>query len=605
MIRRFLRGVWNAISVVRRSLANLLFIVLLILLGVVIFDKPAPLPERAALSLDLSGRVVDQRTRVDASSLVFSDGAAEREILLTDLIDAVELAATDERITALVLELDGLLSIGQSKTTELAAAIEHFRTSGKPVVARGDYYTQDQYRLAVEADHILMHPMGAVGLEGFSYFGNYFAPALEKLSVSMHVFRAGDFKSIAEPFLRADMSEGEKAITSAWLEDLWSYYSARVEERRGMVDGELNALLGAYPERLRAAQGDPAQLAADAGLVDEVLDRAQQKAYLAALVGAEEEDGRYKAIPFEQYLQRADRPLSIDGADHVAVVTAQGNIVPGSQTLGVIGADAIAEQLRETAEQEGLRAVVLRLTTGGGSVFASEIVREEVARIRAQGIPVVASMGSVAASGGYYIATAAEHIVATPTTLTGSIGVFAAFPTLEKLLERGGVYTDGVGTTPLAGGLRPDRSLAPALSDAIQQSVDQLYEGFLALVMDSRSLDRAQAEAVAEGRVFSAEKALAMGLVDELGGLQEATERAAKIAGLEEDKYEVILMQPQLTPQELLFQQLTDVLGVRLSTPTALKGVLRWLAPAVDAVSFLDSFNDPRNMYMRCLSCAP
>ena len=605
MIRRFLRGVWNAITLLRRALANLLFVALLVLLWVALADQQAPLPSRAALTLDLAGRVVDQRTQVDPTRLFLDADPADRELLLTDLVDAVDLAAEDERITALVLEFDGLIAIGQSKTTELAAAIERFRAAGKPVVARGDYYTQDQYRLAVEADHILMHPLGAVALEGYSYYNNYFASALDKLSIKMHVFRAGDFKSIAEPFLRSDMSPGERQITRAWLNDLWAEYCNRVEQRRGLDAGAVDVLLGAYPQRLADAGGDPARLAIRAGLVDEVLDRAQQQSYLAALVGAKNEDGAYASVPFARYLRQTGSPSTAPepGRRHIAVVTAQGNIVPGSQALGVIGGDAIAKLLRDTAEREGLGAIVLRLSSGGGSVFASEIVRETVADIRERGIPVVASMGSVAASGAYYIATAAQHIVATPSTLTGSIGVFAAFPTLENLLERGGVYTDGVGTTPLAGGFRLDRPLVPEVESALQQSVDSVYERFLALVMDGRGLDRAQVDAVAEGRVLSARSALAAGLVDELGGLREAAQRAARFAGLEAGDYELVLIQPPITPQEQFLRELSDALSAERLSRSGLDRLARWLAPAARGLSALEGFKDPRHLYMRCLVC--
>ena len=605
MIRRFLRGVWNAITLLRRALVNLLFVALLVLLWVALADQQAPLPSRAALTLDLAGRVVDQRTQVDPTRLFLDADPADRELLLTDLVDAVDLAAEDERITALVLEFDGLIAIGQSKTTELAAAIERFRAAGKPVVARGDYYTQDQYRLAVEADHILMHPLGAVALEGYSYYNNYFASALDKLSIKMHVFRAGDFKSIAEPFLRSDMSPGERQITRAWLNDLWAEYCNRVEQRRGLDAGAVDVLLGAYPQRLADAGGDPARLAMRAGLVDEVLDRAQQQSYLAALVGAKNEDGAYASVPFARYLRQTGSPSTAPepGRRHIAVVTAQGNIVPGSQALGVIGGDAIAKLLRDTAEREGLGAIVLRLSSGGGSVFASEIVRETVADIRERGIPVVASMGSVAASGAYYIATAAQHIVATPSTLTGSIGVFAAFPTLENLLERGGVYTDGVGTTPLAGGFRLDRPLVPEVESALQQSVDSVYERFLALVMDGRGLDRAQVDAVAEGRVLSARSALAAGLVDELGGLREAAQRAARFAGLEAGDYELVLIQPPITPQEQFLRELSDALSAERLSRSGLDRLARWLAPAARGLSALEGFKDPRHLYMRCLVC--
>jgi protease-4 len=291
------------------------------------------------------------------------------------------------------------------------------------------------------------------------------------------------------------------------------------------------------------------------------------------------------------------------GASTVAVVTAQGNILPGQQPPGAIGGDTLSRLLRETAERAGTEAIVLRINSGGGSVFASEIIREEIERIRKSGVPVVASMGSVAASGGYYIATAADRILATPSTITGSIGVFAAFPTVDRLLAKGGIHTDGLGTTALAGGLRPDRPLSAEVADTLQQSVDDLYEQFLALVMESRGLDRETLDGLAEGRVLSAPDARAAGLVDELGSLADAIDDAAEIAGLTPGSYEVITIQPAFSPRQLLLQQVSDSLGVDVTAllPQAL--LQRWFGPLRQSLNLLDSLDDPRHVYMRCLAC--
>ncbi|MEE4279605.1 MAG: signal peptide peptidase SppA [Halieaceae bacterium] len=614
MIRRLFRGLWRSITVVRSSLANLFFLALVALLLIALLDRPAPLPERAALRLDLSGRVVDAPTRVGGSVLGFDDGAT-RELLLTDLIDSIDLAAKDTRIVALVIELDGLLGIGQSKITELREAIARFRKTGKPVVATADYYSQDQYLLAVEADTVLMHPYGAVAIEGYGYFLNFFAEALEKLSVSMHVFRAGEFKSVAEPFLRSEMSAGEREISRRWLGDLWDAYRSAVETRRGLPEGALDALLGAYAERLRAVGGDPAKLAAREGLVDELLDRQQRDAYLKALVGVESDEGSYENIDFASYLARQKAPALRPGEDSIAVVVAQGNIQPGSQGLGAIGAESLVETLRRAVDREGLRGLVLRINSGGGSVFASEIIRAELERIREEeDIPVVVSMGSVAASGGYYIATAADRILATPATITGSIGVFLAFPTFERLLERGGVYTDGVGTTPVAGGARLDRPLSPIVEDALQQTVEDIYQKFLDLVARSRDLRPDVLGDVAEGRVLSALQAREVGLVDGLGSLDDAAAAAAELAGLDADSYRVITIKPSISPQQLLLQRLSDLL---LRGPAPVSELGLWvrshfpalapaavvLGPAYDELTRIMEHPDPRHLYMRCLSC--
>ncbi|MEO0435368.1 MAG: signal peptide peptidase SppA [Pseudomonadota bacterium] len=603
MIKRFFAGLWRAITVLRLALANLLFLAVLAILWMTFNGKPTPLPDKAALLLDLGGRIVDVRSRVDASSILFEQNATGREILLTDLVDSVRLAAKDERINSLVMRLDRLVAIGQSKTTELAEAIDEFRASGKPIVAYGDYFTQDQYRLAVEADTILLHPQGLVALEGFSYYINFFAEALEKLSVSMHVFRVGDFKSIAEPYLRSDMSEGERAIAKEWLTQIWKAYSDRVEERRDLAPGSINALLNNFPERLAATGGDGAQLALDTGLVDELHSRSEQRSYLQKIAGVSENELGFEHIGFRDYLSRSRPKRLAGGSPVVAVVSVEGAIMPGQSQAGVIGADTVAKQLSDAAARSDTKALVLRVNSGGGSAFASELIREELARISAAGTPVVVSMGAVAASGGYYLAVGGDEIVATPTTITGSIGVFAAFPTFERLLERGGVYTDGLGTTAYAGGLRPDRALAPAIKEAVELSIANTYDHFVSLVAEGRKLERATVEKYAQGRVLSASDALAAGLVDRLGSLDEAIAAAASLAGLGEDGYEVISVQPAFSPQEILLQQLSDNFNAELLKQPGLQGLLALLGPVQKRLNFLGSFRDPQNVFLRCLPC--
>ncbi|MEM6301481.1 MAG: signal peptide peptidase SppA [Pseudomonadota bacterium] len=603
MIKRFFAGLWRAITVLRLALANLLFLAILVILWMTFNGKPTPLPDNAALFWDLSGRVVDVRSRVDASALLFEQNDAGREILLTDLVDSARLAAKDPRINSLIVRLDRLVAIGQSKTTELAEALDEFRASGKPIVAFGDYFTQDQYRVAVEADTILMHPQGVVALEGFSYYINFFAEALEKLSVSMHVFRVGDFKSIAEPYLRSDMSEGEREIAREWLTQIWKAYSDRVEQRRSLDPGAVDALLNNFPERLAATGGNGAQLAIKTGLVDELYSRPEQRSYLQKIAGASDNDLGFEHVGFTDYLSRSRQKSLTSDASVIAVVSAEGAIMPGRSQAGVIGADTVAKQLSDAAARTDTKALVLRVNSGGGSAFASELIREELARISAAGTPVVVSMGAVAASGGYYLAVAGDEIVATPTTITGSIGVFAAFPTFERLLERGGVYTDGLGTTAYAGGLRPDRPLAPAIEEAVELSIANTYEHFVALVAEGRGLDRATVEQYAQGRVLSASDALAAGLVDRLGSLDEAIEAAAALAGLGEDDYEVISVQPAFSPQEILLQQLSDNFNAKLLKQPGLSGLLALLDPVQKRLNLLGSLRDPQNVFLRCLPC--
>jgi protease-4 len=606
LLRRVLSAIWNGITWIRLALSNILFLLLIALLYLVfVGGAPKPLPERAALLLDPVGTIVDQKSQTAALEALAGDPLpSTHEVLLRDVLDAIEYAREDPAINALVMDLDQLLAVGLSKTQEITRALDSFRTSGKAVVAVGDLYTQEQYLLASQADTVILHPLGMVALEGFGAYHNYFSEALEKLSVNVHVFRAGEHKSVAEPFLRDDMSPGEKEITGRWLGELWRQYTAAVEVRRGLLSGALNDYVNSFDERLAAQRGDTTRTALQAGLVDKVLSRNEANEYLVELVGAADEAGLFEAVPFENYVSRK-RPgsLSRSEGDRVAVITARGEILPGDQPAGAIGGDSLAALIRDTAGSSGVKAIVLRVDSGGGSVFASEVIRQQLLAARGRGIPVVVSMGAVAASGGYYIAAEADEIWATPATITGSIGVFAAFPTFEGLLERVGVSTDGVGTTELAGALRVDRALNPELAAAMTSSVEFIYREFLEIVADGRGLSTEEVDALAQGRVWSATDALENGLVDKLGSLDDAIAAAAALAGLKEYGVEFVAL-PR-TSRELLLQQLVNTLGgLRLWRDSAAAATLSAvLQPLTQAAAEITGLQDPGHLYMRCVAC--
>lgn len=607
LIRRFFGGIWKAITWVRLGLANLLFLAMLAIIYFVYFGGgPEPLPEKAALLLNPVGSIVDQKRPVDPMvALVGEQGPADREVLLQDVIDAIEAAAEDPAINAMVMELGGLAGLGISRTGEIGKALEAFKATGKPIAARADFYTQNQYLLASYADEIIAHPLGGVAIEGFSSYHNYYLEALEKLSVDMHVFRRGKHKSAVEPFMRNDMSPIEKEATQVWLDDIWAHYTAQVEARRELEPGALNAYVNGLPQRMINGSGDTAQDALDAGLIDQLLSRGQANEWLVEMVGVADDEGHYEAVEFEYYLSRKG-PVSDAGIPEgrVAVLTAQGNIMPGEQPPGTIGGDSLASLISHTVEQGNADAIVLRVNSGGGSMFASEIIRERVLQARASGIPVVVSMGAVAASGGYYIAADADEIWATPTTITGSIGVFAAFPTLEGSLKKLGIHTDGVATSDIAGYLRLDRTPSDEIKAAVDAGVGYAYDSFLAVVAEGRGMSLDEVQEVAQGRVWSADAALENGLVDHLGGLHDAIASAAAMAELE--AYELEFVQPQLSPKELFWQQLSE----RVALPAVLGGseivsVLRSVSqPVVQAVTEIQSLQDPRNMFYKCLGCS-
>ncbi|MEM1111312.1 MAG: signal peptide peptidase SppA [Pseudomonadota bacterium] len=607
MFRRIFAAIWRGITLIRLALANILFVLILVLMYVVyVGPGPEPLPEKAALLLDVRGTVVDQRSQVDPlQAFMGQPSPADYEVLLRDLVDAIDIAAEDPAVSALVMELDYLVYLGLSKTQELARALEGFKATGKPMVAVGDYYTQDQYLLASFAETIIMHPGGGVGLEGFASYQNYFRDALEKLALNVHVFRAGEHKSIAEPILRSDMSAGERAISQRWLNVLWGQYTAMVEEHRDMESGTVDAFLAEFDTRVAGAGGDLALLAEQAGFIDERMGREAANAYLIDLVGAKNEEGRYQALPFEYYLDRK-RPSAVwpeeskASRERVAVITAQGAIQPGDQPPGTIGGDSLGAMISHTIEQDDVAALVLRVNSGGGSVFASEVIRQRVLEAKAAGLPVVVSMGAVAASGGYYIAADADQIWATPGTITGSIGVFAAVPTVEQLMERLGVYTDGVGTTPLAGSSRLDRPLNPLLGSSLTNVVNFIYREFVGLVAEGRGMSFEAVDALAQGRVWSAEDAMANGLLDGLGTLEDAVTAAAELAGLED--YEVDYVSKPLSPQELLFNALGERFG-QLQVALPVSPISRLSDQLMQAVSEWELLNDPGHVYVRCLGC--
>lgn len=606
--RRLLGGIWKTITWIRLILANLLFLLMLVIIYYVyVGGAPEPLPETAALLLNPVGSIVDEKRPVEPLQALFGKPSpADHEVLVRDVIAAIEYGRDDPQINSLVMELDNLVSVGISRTMEIAEALASFRATGKPVVAVADFFTQDQYLLASYADEIISHPLGGVALEGYAAYQNYFAEALEKISVKVHVFRAGEHKSAMEPFMRNDMSPAEKEVTRKWLGDIWTRYATEVESNRQLPPGSVQAYVDGFAQRMVEGGGDAAADALKSDLVDQLLTRTATNSYLVDTVGAENEDGLYEAVPFERYLSRK-RPVHLPGTHRgatVAVVTAAGNILPGEQPPGLIGGDGLARLIRSTADERAVKAIVLRVNSGGGSMFASEIIRQQILEAKASGLPVVVSMGAVAASGGYYIAADADEIWATPGTITGSIGVFAAFPTFEGLMQRAGIHTDGVATTSLAGSLRPDRPLNPELALALDAGVDNAYDLFLKVVSEGRNMPVEDVEKVAQGRVWSATDAFQSGLVDSLGNLQQAIEAAAARADL--DDYEVHYVEQPLSPTELLLQQLSERVGAPalLARTGVVSALQRMLRPFYEAADEVASLQDPRHIYARCLPCA-
>lgn len=608
LLRRFFGFIGATITWLRNTLLNLIFFIVVILIfslfAAVGQQETKPLPEQAPLVLAPSGFLVDQLEYIDpVSKLIEPEDSRPMETLVREQIEMIDHAASDARITALVLNLDYLVGGGLSKLEELGLAIERFKASGKPVIAIGDHYSQEQYYLASFADEIYLHPMGAVFLTGYSSYRNYLKDALDKLNINYHIFKVGTFKDAVEPFMRNDMSEASKEHNSLWLSDLWSQYKARVANLRGITPEDIDIYINRVDVALDMYKGDSALLAKERGLVDDILPRVKVRALLEERFGRDEDINSFVRISANQYRKHI---YQTPKAQQVGLIVASGTILDGAQPAGSIGGDSLAALIRQARNNDSIKALVLRVDSGGGSAFASEIIREELAQTREAGIPVVVSMGSVAASGGYWIATASDEIWATPATITGSIGVFGAFPTLENAFTHLGIHTDGVGTTALAGSMRLDRALSPIAKNAIQRGVEHTYDEFLKRVAEARESTPQAVDKIAQGRVWSGSKALELGLIDQLGYLNDALASAAQLAEL--DDYSVELIRPELSPFEQFMEQIAAEQASVLA-PTSLVG--QWLPttmveayrPVLDSVHALNAMNDPRAIYAQCLDC--
>jgi len=553
---RILHGVWRGLDVLRRFLHLLLLLGLFgIVIGALRSGTPR-LPEKAALVIAPSGDIVEQLSGEPIErALNEAQGSGQPQTLLWDLTTAIRSAAHDTHIGALVIDTDEMGSAGQVKLEELAAAISEFRHSGKKVIARGNYFLQNQYYLAAQADEIYLDPFGFVLLDGYDRYRMYFKDALDKIDVDMHLFRAGKFKSAAETFTRRDMSPEDRQESDVYLQALWSGYRQAVAQARSLKSEDISQYAATYVAAVTAAGGDTARVAKAGHLVTDLKSAPQVEERLIELVGADPSGKAYRQVSVTDYLRATHAQDRLRGhGQAVGVVIASGEILDGKQPSGTVGGESTSLLLREARLDDEVRAVVLRIDSPGGSVLASEQIYREVAALKKDGKPVVVSMGDVAASGGYYIAAPADEIIASANTITGSIGVFASIPTFSRSLAKLGIDVDGTGTTPLSGQARVDRPLSAEASQLLQLTVDHAYEEFLARVSKGRGKSRDAIDAIGQGRVWAGVDARQNGLVDKLGSYEDAVQEAAKRAGLK-DGYGVRRIEPELSwAQQLLLQ---------------------------------------------------
>jgi len=610
-MKKFLNGLWQIFRTFRNLVLNLVFISLFfIFVGVLASGgEEVTVPQDTALVLNLYGDIVEQKRFVDPTAAFLSEALGQQEenpeVLLADVLKVIDKASSDDRVKVLVLHLQNLRSAGLSKLQDIGHALTKFKASGKEVIALGDMYSQTQYYLASHADKVWLNPKGYLLLEGYGRYQLYFKSALEKLSISQHIFRVGTFKSAVEPYMRDDMSEEAKTANKAWLADLWNLYKQDVAAQRGFKVDHFDETLSGLIEKLEAANGSFAEYAYSNQWVDELLTREQMRDNMIELVGKNDEGNSFNQIGFESYLSVID-PVDFEepkSGPKVGVVVAKGTILDGNKQPGTIGGDSTARLLRKARFNDDIKAVVLRVDSPGGSAYASEIIRQEIELLKAAGKPVIASMGSVAASGGYWISASADKIYASPTTITGSIGIFGMFMTFENSLSQLGVHTDGVGTTEMSG-FGVTRPLSQGMADIFQLSINRGYQDFISLVATERNMSLEQVDSVAQGRVWSGAKAKELGLVDELGSLSNAIDAAAQLANLE--NFDIKIVEKELSPTDKMLQKFfgnAAQLYGQYGPVGQVSPASKLLNHLNEEMTRLDNFNDPQGVYSFCLTC--
>ncbi len=608
IIAGIFRWTWRLLNFIRELILNL-FLVLLILVGVGIYlsfqsSSTSTAPARGALLVDLSGVVVDQpsvnnRVRQWGRELLGASSSRLQENSLFDVVDSIRKAKDDKNITGMVLQLNDFAGADQPSLRYIGKALREFRDSGKPIFAIGDSYNQTQYYLASYANKVYLSPQGAVDLHGFATNNLYYKSLLDMLKVTTNIFRVGTYKSAIEPLIRDDMSPAAREADSRWIGGLWQNYLETVAANRQLTPQQLFPGAAGVLSGLQAAGGDTARYALDNKLVDELASRTAIENQLVKTFGWDKQANDFNAISIYDYQPKPDA----NQGGKIAVVFANGAIMDGPQTPGNVGGDTTAAELRQARLDPAIKAVVFRVNSPGGSVSASEVIRSELAAVRAAGKPVVVSMGGMAASGGYWVSTPADYIIASPSTLTGSIGIFGIINTYEKTLDTLGVHTDGVATSPLAD-IAVTKALPQEFSQMMQLNIENGYKNFLDLVAKSRKMTPQQVDQIAQGHVWLGSDAKANGLVDQLGDFDDAVKKAAELAKLQQWQLDWFVDTPSLS--DMVLSQFG--VSIHAMLPAAIQAMLPApLASVANAVKeqpgLFNNLNDPQNRYAICLTC--
>src|SRR5690554_6192597 len=617
-----LRPAWRFVNHIRRFIVNLVFFIILGVVALIFFsgEERVEVQPNSLLVLDLTGVIVEQETYVSAAERfneqLFGMGDTTPESYLYDILAAIDRAQHDDRISGISLELSHFWGAGLSKLQHVADRLIRFREeSGKTVIATADYYSQSQYYLAAHADQVFLHNDGAVALEGFHAYQNYFSTLFDKLHIRSHVFKAGDYKTATEPFQRDNMSDEAREQGLVWLNDLWQQYLNGISRQRVIHQQVLSGRITDYLYALEAADFSEAQLALQTGLIDALWSRDEMQQTLIAASGYENDEHSYNAFSYRDYLHAFPAIITQSEQDIIQVIVARGAIYNGYSSAGTIGGDSLAAELREARLNEQVKAVALRIDSPGGSAFASELVRQEMLLYKAINKPIYASLSSTAASGGYWIALGADKIYASPATITGSIGVFGLFLSIENSLNAIGIGLDGVSTTEMPF-IDPSKRLEPTAELILQHSVDRTYRTFLNLVAEQRQLSLAQLETIAAGRVWTGRQALNLGLVDgmaDLGGVIDALSNSyniehfyLKMPAKESSGFDLFveqLFQSRVVSLLVKNSEVNRTLMNRASQYTSRALSHKFIDRQLKEFSRLNEFNDPRGLYSRCTEC--
>jgi protease-4 len=610
-LRRGFGMIWGALDATRRTVLNLLFLLFLIIIVTAIFaGGPKPIGAKTALVLDLKGAMVEQHAGTVSDAFVSGlTGDQKKSVQLRDVLNVLDTAAKDKQITSVVLLLDELDSAGLASLHEVGAALDRVKAAGKPVIAWGGNYDQKRYLLASHATEVYMHPMGYVLIEGFGRHRNYYRDALDKLGVTVNLMKVGAYKSAAEPYISNGPSQAATEAEAYLYNALWEGYTADVEKNRKMETGAIMKMINGLPKLMEDAKGDVGKLALETKLVDGLKTRDELRELMIKRGEKDAESKSFRQVGYNDYLQRITPRLFGDG---VGVVIASGEITDGTASPGAIGGLSTANLIRKAREDDEVKAVVLRVDSPGGSAYGSELIRRELELTRAAGKPVVISMGSVAASGGYWISMASDEVIADRSTITGSIGVFSLIPTADKVADKLGIHTAGHTTTWLAGAYNPLRPMDPRFGQLIQSSVDRIYMDFTTKAAAARKTTQPKIDEVGQGRVWTGLQAQERGLVDTIGSFGDAIKSAAKRAKLGND-YRVSYIEREGSPFEkaLLMFGASSVQAVNIQVKLGMLPAGLPQSAVADVTKELSWLNDmttgrtPFQAITHCMCAAP